>query len=448
MSKFALLFLVVFFGGIVAALAYSGVAAFVLYQLVYFLNPDARWWSASIPGLRYSMITVLLMMLVLALRYREYSALSPWLKMPVFKWMIAVLGMYYLAYTFAINLPLHKNFTFEYTKLVIIMLVAYKLISNERALTASLWAYIVGATYIGYLAHSVGRGSQGRVSGIGMVDAVDTNDAAAALVPAAVILMYFAWMGTKKIKFLTVVCGAWIANALVLINSRGAFVGAVVSLSVFLFFMIFSRYQKKGQRASAVVMIVLGLSGALYVTDDVFWERMKTLQSEDKAVQGSSRTSFWWTTFDILNDHPMGVGIQGYQALAPIYMDDQMRGGVENRAVHSMWFQGLSEIGWIGFGLFIAMLASLWRLSTRAKKYLLKQGKNEAYFKLLALECALLGYLVAGSFIDRFRAEILYWMILFVAVGVNIYYLQKKENAQVDKCFRSNGSFSEEKNTS
>jgi len=109
MSKFALLFLMVFLGGIVAALVYSGTAAFLVYQLVYFLNPDARWWSAVIPGLRYSMITALLMILVLMIKYREYSQWAPWAKMPVFKYLIALVLLYYLAYLFAVNLPPTKR---------------------------------------------------------------------------------------------------------------------------------------------------------------------------------------------------------------------------------------------------------------------------------------------------------------------------------------------------
>ena len=429
MSKFALLFLMVFFGGIIAALVYSGTAAFVIYQLVYFLNPDARWWSAVIPGLRYSMVTVLLMMLVLALKYREYSGLCPWARMPVFKYMIVLVILYYLMYLFAVNLPLHKSFTFEFLKLVIIMMVAYKLIYSERALHACLWAYVTGATYIGYLAWINGRNAQGRVEGIGMVDAPDANHTAAALVPAAVILMYYAWLGSMKVRLLAVFCGALIANGLVLINSRGAFLGVLVSLSIFLFFMLFSRYQQKGQRAAAILMIVVGIGGALWVTDDLFWERMQTLQSEDQNVSGASRMDFWWATFDMLGDHPMGVGIGGYEALAPLYMDEQTRGGVEHRAVHSMWFQGLAELGWPGLLLFLLLLLSLYRLSRKAKRYLLEQENTQAYFKLLALECALIGFLIAGTFIDRFRAEILYWMILFLAVAINIYYLQAKGRA-------------------
>jgi len=43
---------------------------------------------------------------------------------------------------------------------------------------------------------------------------------------------------------------------------------------------------------------------------------------------------------------------------------------------------------------------------------------------MLALEGALLSFLVAASFINRARAEMLYWLILFIAIASNIYYLR------------------------
>ena len=432
MSKFALLFMLFFFGGIFATLFYTGSAAFIVYQLVYFLNPDNRWWSASIPGLRYSFITVLLMLGVYAIRYRHYNQASPWKELACFKWMVMLLAMYYIAKLFALEPIRHDVVTFEFTKLVIIMMIAYKIIDSPKAFDAVIWAYVTGAAYIGYLATITGRNSGDRVEGIGMIDAPDANDTAAALAPAAVMLMFLAWQGGKYSKIFAGLMGAFIANGLVLINSRGAFLGVVASLGLYLMFMIFSKHQRKGQKGMAIFMIIVGMSGALYVTDEAFWERMSTLKkSEDQeAVSGSSRTVFWWKTFEMLEDRPYGLGAWGYNQLAPLYMTDEERGGVYNRSVHSTWFQGMAEVGYQGFILFILMLIALVRQSQVAKRYLIQQSEYENYFKILALECALIGYLVAATFIDRFRAEILYWMVLFLALAIKFHYLQPLKEQQ------------------
>lgn len=437
MSKFGLFFLAVFMSGIVAALFFHGVAAFMLYQLVYMMNPDIRWWSASIPGLRYSMMTVLLMMLALGLRYKEYSELAPWRQQPLFRWLILFLILHFVAYTHALNDFVHHQFTVEFTKLVVIMMVAYKLITSEKALHAVLWTYIVGATYVGVVAYQTGRNAYGRVEGIGMVDTGgDGNHTAAALVPAAILLIYYAWTGSLKVKIASLFCGAFIVNALVLINSRGAFLAAVAGAGYFVFYMIFSKHQRAGQRFAAIVMILVGLGGALYVTDDTFWERMGTLQADEDTGErgGAGRMAFWWATFPMLSDYPAGMGIGGYQTVSEFYID---AGGTNydpaNRVPHSSWFQVLGDLGYHGFLVFALMIFSVFRISRKAKAYVLREENIGAYFHLLVIEAGLLAYLVAASFIDRARAEVLYWFLLFGAAAANVYYLQYQETLQAKR---------------
>ncbi|MGO1788323.1 MAG: O-antigen ligase family protein [Sphingobacterium sp.] len=339
--------------------------------------------------------------------------------------------MYYLMYIFALNSTMHHIFTLNFTKLIVITFVAYKLLYTEKALNAALWAYILGATYIGYLATITGRNEFSRVEGIGLVDAPDANDTAAAIVPALVLLMYFAWLGDKKIKLLSVVCGALLANGLVLINSRGSFLGVLGGAGIFLLYMLLSTYQRKGQRLMAVMIVVLGMSGGLYVADEQFWSRMQTLENlEDQSTSGSGRVNFWLATFDMMEEHPMGMGVHGYNELSTQFLTKEQVGPKGNRSVHSIWFQGLSEVGWIGIGIFFCLLISLFRMSRKAKAWVMRNGNSGSYFKLIALECALLSYLIPATFINRFRAEILYWMILLLMVGINIYFLQRRNGGE------------------
>lgn len=434
MTKFVLLFFAIFLGGVWAALFYDSSIAFALYQIVYFIDPKDRWWGHQIPNISYSFLTSVLMISVLAIRYRKLSEKSPWGRQPVFKWIVAILVLYYLAFMWALVPDLHSKFTFIFLKLIVVIFVAYKLLGTEKALKYSMWAYLLGCTYIGYLATITGRNSGNRLEGIFLPDSNGANTVAATLVPAGAMLLYFLWTGNKKQKLLCLVCGGLIANGLVLFNSRGAFVGTVLSAGLYLFFMMFSRYRQKGQRGLAVIITLLVIGGGLYVTDAAFWHRMATMDNLHSKKSGASRIVFWLTTFKMLKDHPLGLGIRGYNSISRFYLTKAQRGndGREKyRAVHSLWFQGLSEIGWQGLFCFLAMLYTLYRLSRRTKLSLLKKENYNAYFKILALECSLFGYLITGSFINQFRAEILYWMILLVAVGTNIYYLQPKAEEEV-----------------
>jgi O-antigen ligase len=176
----------------------------------------------------------------------------------------------------------------------------------------------------------------------------------------------------------------------------------------------------------AILIIICGISGGLYVADDAFWDRMSTLQNtEDESSSGSGRINYWIAAIEVARDFPGGTGVHGFNSVSTLYIDPEYLGENTFKSVHSMWFQALTEVGWLGLALFVAALLSLYRMSRKAKLWLLSIDENTTYFKMLALECALLGYLASASFINQFRAEILYWMIALLAVGINVYYLQR-----------------------
>ncbi|MCL1476061.1 MAG: O-antigen ligase family protein [Marinobacter sp.] len=99
----------------------------------------------------------------------------------------------------------------------------------------------------------------------------------------------------------------------------------------------------------AVVIIILGISGGLYVADDQFWDRMRTMENvEDEGASGSQRINYWLAALDISTDYPLGAGIYGFNFLSDVYLPPEYQGGEGGKSVHSLWFQGLSEVGWPG----------------------------------------------------------------------------------------------------
>jgi len=428
MSKISLLFLLTFFSGLITALTVNGVWGFYLYQLVYFLNPGHRWWSANIPDLKYSFTIVVFMMLAFIMQHKECKN-NTLFEAPQTKWLIGIIIMFLITQLYAISPEHNMVALIDLTKMFIVMALAYKFIDTPRKFEISLWFFIIGAAYIGWEAYSVGRTGAGRVEGIGTLDAPDANSTAALLVPTIPFLIYFVWQGTLKVKFLTVFFGVWIANALVLINSRGAFLGVLVGAGYFSFMMIFSHFKSYKQRSSALLIIAVSLSGALSLTDDQFWSRMSTLQDvEDEETSGSHRYRMWLATFDVVADYPGGTGAYGYNILSPIYVDEHLfHPGQKTKSVHSTWFQALSELGWLGLFIFCGLLLSSFRVLKQIKTTLKTKGDSTTYFKVASIECGLLGYLTTVTFINQFRAQILYWLIMYTACLANIYLYHEKD---------------------
>ena len=194
--------------------------------------------------------------------------------------------------------------------------------------------------------------------------------------------------------------------------------------------MIFSKYKLPKQRLMVSFILVFSAIAVVKVTDDTFWERMytiKTSASKDTEASGGKRINYWLATFDMLEDYPLGLGIYGYQTISTLYLTDERffdthkHEGVKIRAVHSIWFQALSEIGWICFVIFIVVLYKLWRRLKYTKNVLINQDSFHNYYLVVAVQAGLIAFLVAASFIDAFRQVILYWFIGF-CIAANLIF--------------------------
>lgn len=435
MSKLLILFSIVFIYGIYAVFATGPVFGFYLYQLIYFLNPNDRHWIGSLSNVSFSFITVLLMFSSFLL-YKKTLQKNKIGDVPEAKWILAMVIYYILVSFIAVDSSIHITYLTGYLKLLLIMYIAFRMIDSHKKLELALFAYIIGCAYIGYEAFSVGRNDIGRVGNIGTVDAPGENNIAASIIPSIPLLIYFIWHKPLKIKLFLVVLSILVINGIVLINSRGAMIGTAMGVGYLFFFMIFSRFKLPKQRLIVVLLIVLSSLTIWRFTDNLFWERMGTFQEEAQVSDtndDNGRINFWLKTFDMLEDHPMGLGIWGYQILSPVYLsENQMEAarqeGWSGRAVHSMWFQGLSELGWIGFTFFILLLKAMYQQMKLAKKEALNQSKVEIYYLLIALQSAMICFLVAGSFIDAFRLEVFYWLILFTICACNITLNEQPDN--------------------
>jgi O-antigen ligase len=360
------------------------------------------------------------------------------LSAPQFKWVFLITFCFVITLTHAVLPYDNREATVNLIKLVVIISIAYKIIDTDQKLDYTLWAFISGAAYIGFLAFQVGRDETGRVESVGTVDAPDANGIAAAIVPSLVLCLYYFWVTKSKLqKFLIALAGAFIANAIVLINSRASFLAAVVSIGYFLMFLLFSRYQRQYQRISAVGLILFGLAGTAYVVDEVAIQRFLSITEQDTSGEeqsGATRVFFWGAAYEMSKDHPFGKGANSFEYFAPEYLPDYIDTGYSrNRAVHSTWFEALTDTGYPGLFFLIMMILSCFNATRRCKQVLSKDNEIDRYYKIVAIEAAFVAFVVAMSFMNRFRAEILYWCVLFTACAYNIYVLRRTVEEKIEE---------------
>lgn len=427
----AFLFVFTVLLGVFSSIVYNPIFTFVTYQAIYFFNPLNRWWGYYLPVYSYSFMSVMLMLIVYLFNYKKVDK-NLLLEVPAFKWIYLTLSIYAFTYFLAVNASIHLDALYVFFKLIIIISIAYKLCDTVDKLNYVIWGNIFGATYVSFLIYQTGRNSGNRVEGIGTVDAPDVNGIAAALAPCLVFTLYYLWERKRKlIKIIFVISGGVIANALILMNSRGAYLGAFVSISYFMFHLYFSKVRRNHQLLFALFLTFSGLLGVSILVDESFMERISTITMketntyEDKE-SGSTRFIFWGSAFDMAKDYPFGAGYRSFEYYAPFYLPEIDTGRTRNRAVHSTWFEALTEIGFLGLFTFTMALVATYRSTYKIKRKLYNSYDVENYFKIIALEAALLGFIVSMTFLNRLRAEVLYWLIMYIACAYNIYVLKEQ----------------------
>jgi hypothetical protein len=407
------------------------VFAFVLYEAVYFFNPESRWWGKMVPDISYSFYISVLLIIFLITNF-EKTKENSLMAIPQFRWAYVILFLYCIAYTYAAIPILHYNAMVNMIKLFIVISIAYKLCDTDKKLDYVLWGYILGAWYISFYAWQIGRNSGGRIEGIGTVDAPDSNGLAAAIAPSLVLCLYYFWIsGNKYAKGAFVIAGVFIANAIVLINSRGAFLGVAISIVIFMYYMYFSSFQRKYQKFSAIFITLAGLSGAIYLADDAFIERIYSISDEtevdEEKESGATRMIFWAASVEMAKDHPFGNGFRGFNVYAHLYIPEGVHtGGKVNRTVHSTWFEALSEIGYFGLFSLIMMLFYCAKTTQNCKRQLKIDQQVDQYFKVIAIQCALVAFMISMTFMNRLRAEILFWCVMYTGIAYNIYILKRQ----------------------
>lgn len=408
---------------------------FVGYVIIYFMYHEGRWWYYNLPTLSYSFynsVTILL-----AAIFLKSGTKTKIFSIPPLKWGALLLGYYTLVQFWALLPTVHSVSLSNFAKLLVVLAAAFKLCKTSKDFENYLLSFVAGAAYIGYYMLEVGRDASGRVEGVGTVDSPEVNGMAAILAPAAILCLHYFWQSkTWQYRAFSIIAGALIMNGLVLMNSRGAFIAVILGAGWYMYAIYKSKGIIKYKNAKLFAVVILGLASLTVVVDEQAINRILTLKEESslsaEQETGSTRVFFWLASLDMTNDYPLGAGAGSFVVYSPFYIPENIdTGKSRNRAIHSTWFQALNEVGYPGAILFFAVLISCINLMRKMKKHAHQTKNSSLFFVSTALQSCLFSYIIAATFLDRFRAVALYILILFVCVGYNVYFAQKVENEKM-----------------
>lgn len=193
-------------------------------------------------------------------------------------------------------------------------------------------------------------------------------------------------VGWRPVAFCMLVGAAWVLS-----GTRGAWLGALVSLGIL-------RALLAPQRAVLELAGALAAAVALVLTAG----RLRTSGALD-AISFTCRFELWDVALRMLRDHPFfGVGIHNFGALFPRYHSVPFAGFPNWGDPHNLYFAQLAERGIVGFA------AIVWLLGAMVRQSWLRWRRSGSFLSLWCLTW-LVGFLVMNLTESAFQVAML-WM--------------------------------------
>jgi putative inorganic carbon (HCO3(-)) transporter len=297
-------------------------------------------------------------------------------------------------------------------KILFMCLVGYALSTTRERIDQLIWAVVLTLGLWGVKGAIWGiLSGGGKIHGPDQGPLSDNNDFGLGLILILPLLFYHWHLATNRhLRRGLMLVGFLVSLAVLLTYSRGALIGACAMGAVFWF----------RSRAKFVTgFLILALAVSVYTFAPSAWfERMGTIETFEADGSAMSRIHLWKVSLRIAELHPVTGG--GFRVtFNPIITNEMLRGTdlarlTKPRAVHSIYFDALSEHGWVGLGLFLMIMLYSWINCS----WLIRNSRDRPDLEWANLlgrmgQAVLVGYATAGAFASQAYLDE-YWCIIFI----------------------------------
>jgi putative inorganic carbon (HCO3(-)) transporter len=301
----------------------------------------------------------------------------------------------------------------EFTKILVMAMLVVPLFQDRKRLR--IFVFVMGAS-LGFYGIKggifvLGTGGSWMVLGPRGSFFESNTELALVLNMALPLLFYLAREETRRWLKLTL-RAAFVLTILAVpfTYSRGGVLGLVVVLTV-----LFVRARR---RFLLIPVVALGLVGFMLFAPEHWVERMQTMEDYQEDESANLRFMSWRVAMLIAADRPVyggGFRVFVHRATYDAYMPEYPRGFGHD--AHSIYFNLLGEHGWVGLGLFVALVVSaMFRLYAIRR---LARGRPElAWASGYAhmIQASLATYLITGAFLSAAYFDLAYQLIILVPV--------------------------------
>ncbi|WP_180126256.1 putative O-glycosylation ligase, exosortase A system-associated [Rhodoferax sp. BLA1] len=266
----------------------------------------------------------------------------------------------------------------------------------------------------------IASGGGHRMNGIGNSSLTDNNLFAVGMVIVLPILLYFSTVFNNKYSKIAAIIGALLTIlTIIATNSRGGF----LALSVLgLWYFVGSR-----RKGLALLGVLAGVVIIFLAAPDSWFDRVSSIQTADEDLSFMNRVAAWKVSAALGLANPVfGAGFSAIQNfwIWEIYKDmpsffSMDMSQYSTLVAHSVYFQVLGDMGFIGLFLFLALLASSYfnrRSITQKIKKFDRPDLIWARDMADAIFLSLLGYMVGGAGVSLTYYEVVYILICLMSV--------------------------------
>jgi probable O-glycosylation ligase (exosortase A-associated) len=244
----------------------------------------------------------------------------------------------------------------------------------------------------------------------------DNNQLAVVLLMVVPVVLYLASQSEVRIvKIIGFVSAGLVVTAIIGTFSRGALVGLV---ALTLFMLVQSRRKGVGLLVVAVVAVIVVL-----VAPESWYHRMDTISdaSQDSSFMG--RVVAWKISTMIALARPLlGGGFHAVQhSFAWSYYGRDMQlldfiptpePDVFPHAAHSIYFETLGDLGFIGLALFLGLMVTIYRNASVTRRLAASRPDLRWAADLArTLQASLVAYMVAGAAVSMSYVDFFYILV-------------------------------------
>jgi len=379
----------------------------MVWNVISIMNPHRYMWLANSMPVAAATVAAIFLGLIVSRDQRHLPFRAPTAILLLFAAWIC------LVYPFSVHVESSWEQLIKVLKIQLMIFVTLLVLRERRHLEWLVWVLVVSVGYYGIKGgiFTLLHGAEYRVWGPPGTFIEDNNELALALIMTIPLMRYLQLQMRNKwvrLAFYSVM----IACLLSALGSHSR--GALLAMSV-MAFMLWLRGSKK--LVWAPIFLLAGAALIAFMPEH-WGDRMETIATYEQDASAMGRINAWWTAFHIAQDRMFGGGFDIYRAdVFAIYAPDPD----DIHAAHSIYFQVLGELGFVGLAIFLSFWFFTWCTASWVRRHARSDPEIEWAATLASLsQVSLVAYLVGGAFYSLSYFDLPYNLMVLVVIARQI----------------------------